>query len=41
MFLICIITSLSAAFLLNKIIEKPFLKLRDNMLEQKPGIVAA
>jgi peptidoglycan/LPS O-acetylase OafA/YrhL len=35
MFLICIITSFLAAFILNKIIEKPFLKLRDKILQAK------
>jgi len=33
MFLICIITTLTAALLMNKIIEKPFLKLRDRILK--------
>jgi len=43
MFLICIITSLSAAWLLNRIIEKPFLQWRDKILrlKQKHKIVAA
>jgi peptidoglycan/LPS O-acetylase OafA/YrhL len=42
MFLICIITSLLAAFILNKIIEKPFLQLRDKILrsKQKQDIIA-
>jgi len=35
MFLICIITSLLAALLLNKIIEKPFLRLREKILARK------
>jgi peptidoglycan/LPS O-acetylase OafA/YrhL len=35
MFLICIITSLLAAFILNKLIEKPFLKLKDKILQAK------
>ncbi|MEO5892739.1 MAG: acyltransferase [Ferruginibacter sp.] len=33
MFLLCIIACLLAAFLLNKIIEKPFLKIRDRFLK--------
>jgi peptidoglycan/LPS O-acetylase OafA/YrhL len=43
MFLICIITSLSAAWLLNRIIEKPFLQWGDKILrpKQKPQLVAA
>jgi len=43
MFLICIITSLSAAWVLNKIIEKPFLQWRDKILRsrQKPEIAVA
>jgi peptidoglycan/LPS O-acetylase OafA/YrhL len=35
MFFICIATSLTAALLMNKIIEKPFLKLRDKILQKK------
>ncbi|MEO7982617.1 MAG: acyltransferase [Bacteroidota bacterium] len=35
MFFICILTSLTVAFLLNKIIEKPFLRLRDKILRPK------
>jgi len=34
MFFICIITSLLGAILLNKIIEKPFLQLRDKVLQK-------
>ena len=33
MFLICIITTLISAFIMNKIIEKPFLLLRDQLLK--------
>lgn len=42
MFLICIITSLLAALILNKLIEKPFLQLRDKILhlKQKQEIAA-
>ena len=35
MFLICILTSLSGALLVNKIIEKTFLKLRDKIMQQQ------
>jgi peptidoglycan/LPS O-acetylase OafA/YrhL len=32
MFLICIVTSLLGALIMNRLIEKPFLKLRDKIL---------
>jgi peptidoglycan/LPS O-acetylase OafA/YrhL len=35
MFLICIVTSLLGAFLLNQLVEKPFLKLREKLLPTK------
>ena len=35
MFVLCIITSLAGAFLLNRLIEKPFLNLRDKILSRK------
>jgi peptidoglycan/LPS O-acetylase OafA/YrhL len=35
MFLLCIGTSLAGALLLNKIIEQPFLRLRDTLLRAK------
>jgi peptidoglycan/LPS O-acetylase OafA/YrhL len=35
MFLICIFTSLLGAFLLNQLVEKPFLKLREKLLPAK------
>ncbi len=35
MFLICIITTLISAFIMNRIIEKPFLHLRDKLLQNK------
>ncbi len=34
MFLVCIITCLAAAFILNKTIERPFLKLRERLLKE-------
>jgi peptidoglycan/LPS O-acetylase OafA/YrhL len=38
MFVICVITSVSAALLLNRIIEKPFLRLRDVMLKVNKSV---
>ena len=35
MFLICTVTSLLGAFLLNRLVEKPFLKLREKLLPAK------
>ncbi|RYU93399.1 acyltransferase [Emticicia agri] len=36
MFVLCMITSVLAALLLNKLVEKPFLKLRDRVLKREP-----
>ena len=33
MFVLCVLTSITGAWLLNRLVEKPFLKLRDKMLK--------